>query len=363
MFQRTRIKSLIVVILVFLGVPVLLYLAVNHANAPKQTPHTTTLSVTSNSAFFQVKASHVSGDGTIDDTNRIRRIVQEAAAVGGTVFFESGTYRISAPVSIPAGVSILGSGSGQTVFKATEQNSDHLFTLGGNQTVENVGFVSQIGVQPAGDGIIINNCRFQNSVQGIQNSVTVRDLTVINCLFERSGYGILSNQQPSYNVRIIHCQFVNNFGDAIEVNAPSEDWVIENCTFRGITSTTKNAGFGVGAALSAQKIVIKGCTFEQINGQGIHVEDHAQVAVVNSSFRNNGAKDYPGSPEADIAVLSRATIMIDHSIFLASDPNFSHLAIYNTDLPVGGTVTVRSSKFYKKDMGAPITSERNSFFK
>jgi Endopolygalacturonase len=365
MFRRTKMGRLLLAALVIIGILIALNLSAFHKSSQKKTVRTVTgiSQLTLHSAFFQAKAYHVSGDGKTDSTGQIRTAVAAAAAVGGTVYFDKGTYLISSPIDVPSGVSILGAGKDQTVFKATNEYSDHLFSLGGNQTIENAGFVSQLGVQPAGDGITFSDCRFQSSIQGIQNSVTVRNLTVINCLFEKSGYGILSNLQPSYDVRIISCRFLNNFGDAIEINAPSDGWVIENCTFRGITSKTQNAGFGVGAAISAKNIVIKGSTFEKINGQGIHVEDHAQVVVVNCVFRNNGAKDYPGSPQSDIAVLSQADLTVAHSVFLASDANFSKLAIYNTDLPVGGTVTVTSSKFDQKSIGAPVTSKQNTFLK
>ncbi|WP_100486946.1 right-handed parallel beta-helix repeat-containing protein [Sporolactobacillus pectinivorans] len=334
-----------------------------HRNAafPGHQPVTKTLDIHSNPALIQAKSYHVAGNGKTDDTDHIRQAISAAAAISGTVFFGKGTYLVSGPIDIPSNVSIIGSGKDQTIFKAAKRNNDHIFSLGGNQTVENVSFDSRLGIMPAGDGITIDGCKFMSSVQGIQNAVTVHYLTVINCLFEKSGYGILSNQQPSYDVKVINCRFINNYGDAVEINASSDGWVIENCTFSGISSNTPNAGFGVGAAISAKNIVIKGCTFERIDGQGVHAEDHSQVAIINCAFRNNGFRNYPGSPKADIAVLSQAEVFIDHSFFLASDSNYSKLAIYNTDLPVGGSVTVNSSKFYHKSIGAPITSASNRF--
>lgn len=207
---------------------------------------------------------------------------------------------------------------------------------------------------PAGDNITILDCKFTNTTQGIQNSITVHNLSIINSLFEGSGYGILSNLNPSYNVKIINCRFKNNTSDDIEINAPSENWLIENSVFENNISKSPNAGFAVGIAIKAKNITIKNCSFNKIAGQSVHVEDFAEATIINSSFKNSGVHDYPGDPEADIAVLSNAKVTVLNSIFYESDMGYSNLAIYNTDLPIGGTVTVKSSKFYHKKVSTQV---------
>lgn len=87
--------------------------------------------------------------------------------------------------------------------------------------------------------------------------------------------------------------------------------------------------------MSAKDIVIKNSSFIHIRGQGVHVEDYAEVTIVNSIFKNNGSANYTGDPKADIAVLSNAKVKVYNSKFMASTVGYSKVAIYNTDLPVG----------------------------
>ncbi|MCO7124216.1 glycoside hydrolase family 55 protein [Sporolactobacillus shoreicorticis] len=327
----------------------------------KKSSEEQSITATNNPALLQAKAFQVKGDGKTDNTEAVEKLFRAAAEVKGTVYFGKGVYLISKTISVPKNVSIIGAGMRQTTFKSMTDKDEAVFSLAGEQTLQDVGFKSRIGVLPAGDNITINNAAFSCRVQGIQNSVTVRNLIITNSLFERSGYAILSNSEPSYDVKILNCRFVNNTADAIEINAPSQRWTIENCTFRGIKSKTSNAGFGVGAAISAKAIVVKGCTFENINGQAVHAEAHSEVAVINCTFKNSGHSSYAGSPHADIAVLSEATVTVAHSVFLKSDPDYSKLAIYNTDRPVGGTVVVSDSVFYKKKIDAQVKSVHNQF--
>lgn len=316
-----------------------------------------------NPAFIQAKDFHVKGDGKTDDTAAIKKALSAAAATQGSIYFGKGVYLVSGTVSVPRNVSIIGAGMKSTTFKSMTNKDEAVFSLGGGQVLQDVGFKSRLGIMPAGDNITINNAKFSCSVQGIQNAVTVRNLTVTNSLFEGSGYALLSNQQPSYDVKILNCKFINNTADAIEINAPSQRWTIENCVFRGIRSKTSNAGFGVGTAISAKGIVVRGCTFENIDGQAIHAEADSEVAVINCTFKNSGYSKYPGSPRADIAVLSGAQVTVSHSVFLKSSSNYSTLAIYNTDLPVGGTVTASDSVFYSKKIDPQVKSVTNQFHK
>ncbi|WP_100486947.1 glycosyl hydrolase family 28-related protein [Sporolactobacillus pectinivorans] len=309
------------------------------------------------------KDFHVKGNGKTDDADNISRAINAAAAVHGTVYFNKGVYLVSYPIEIPQYVSIVGAGGTQTTFKTTNRKINDVFSLRGNQTLKNIGFISKIGIWPMGNNIKVDGCKFISSVQGIQMASTVRNFTVVNSLFTGSGYSILSNQHPSYDVTISHSKFLNNYSDDIEINAPSQRWTIDSCTFSGISSNTPSAGFGVGAALSAKNIVIKNSTFNNIAGQAVHAEDHSQVAITNSKFQNNGYIHYPGSPEADIAVLSRANVNVSHSFFYKSNKWYSGLAIYNTDWPVGGKLAVSSSNFYHKIVNWPAQLQKNKFYK
>jgi hypothetical protein len=312
---------------------------------------------------INAKSFGVRGNGRTDDADAIGRAVRAAAAGHRTVYFSKGTYLLSHPVEIPAYVSITGAGMTQTTFKSTNRAINDIFSLRGHQTLQKIGFNGKIGIWPMGNNIKVDSAKFVTSVQSIQMASKISYFTVVNSLFTKSGYSILSNQQPSYHVTIRGNKFLYNHSDAIEINAPSRWWTIDRNTFGGITSNTPNAGFGVGVAVSARNIYITNSWFSNIAGQAIHAEDHAQVSVSGCKFQNNGYIHYPGSPEADIAVLSRANVSVSRSLFYKSNRWYSKLAIFNTDWPVGGKLSVSSSKFYGKYVMRPVRTSKISYYR
>lgn len=317
-----------------------------------------------NETVFNVRKYGAKGNGIHDDTAKIRDAIQAAVATGGgTVFFEKGTYLITGVINVPKNVSILGAGKSVTTLKRSDQKDERILSLLGDQTVKDIGFDSRIGVLPMGDDITILDSKFECRVQGIQNTATVYRLSVINVLFYNCGYGILSNKNPSLDVKVMNCRFLNTKADGIEINVNSQRWLIENCIFDRNTSESSWSGFGVGIAVAAKDIVIKNSSFNNIIGQGVHVEDYAEVTIMNSSFKNCGSEKYAGSPKADIAVLSNAVVTVIDSTFYASDKGYSNLAIYSTDKPVGGTVIVKSSKFYNKIVSKQVIVEDSEFIK
>lgn len=322
---------------------------------------TATLAETALSTAFAVPTFNVmsygaAGNGKTNDTASIAKAVKAAYdAGGGTVYFPKGTYLINA-IHVPANISLLGAGRTDSVLLRTDNKEEAALRLLGNQSIQGIGIRAPIGLTPGGDDINVIDVRFESSIQGIQNAVTVNRLTVINSLFENSGYGILSNVNPSHDVKILNSRFVNIKSDAIEINAASTDWVIDNCVFDTNTSPSSWAGFGVGVAMKAKNITIKNSSFIYTRGQAVHVEDYAEVTIINSVFKNSGSANYTGSPRADIAVLSNAKVAVYNSKFLAADTGYSKLAIYNTDLPVGGTITAYNSVFQAKTVNKQVTT-------
>jgi hypothetical protein len=59
------------------------------------------------------------GNGTSDDTAALQAAVNAAAAASGEVFLPRGTYKVSAPITLAAGVGIRGSGTSVTQINAT----------------------------------------------------------------------------------------------------------------------------------------------------------------------------------------------------------------------------------------------------
>ncbi|MGG1885871.1 glycosyl hydrolase family 28-related protein [Priestia megaterium] len=315
-------------------------------------------------AAFNVENFGANGDDNKDDTSSILSAIDAAKNVGGgTVFIDSGKYLVKSFIDVPNNVSIIGAGKSKTILVRKDGKSERVLSLHGDQLLQGLGFNSKIGILVVGNNVTVLNCKFKSTVQGIQNSISINNLSIINSIFDGCGYGILSNKQPSFNVRIFNSHFINNTADDIEINSPSRGWTIENSTFKNNKSQSSWSGFGVGVAVSAKDIKIKNSYFNNIKGQCVHVEDYSEVNITNSYFKNCGSNDYKGSPKADIAVLSNANVEVSNSIFAESDKSFSKLAIYNTDKPIGGDVKVSASKLYNKRVSIHVIKDNVKFLR
>lgn len=62
------------------------------------------------SSFYSVRAGGAAGNGVADDTNALQQVINAATAVGGIVFLDAGTYRVSSTIFIPAGARLVGEG-------------------------------------------------------------------------------------------------------------------------------------------------------------------------------------------------------------------------------------------------------------
>ncbi|MEK4870725.1 glycosyl hydrolase family 28-related protein [Niallia sp. FSL W8-1348] len=302
------------------------------------------------------------GDGKKDDTQAISEAISTANKLGGgTVYFDNGTYIVSKKINVPKNVSLYGANSENTTITRQDGEDQEIFSLSGNQTVQNLSIISNIGINILGDNISIHQTKFRCVLQAIQMFNKTSGLIIKQAEFTESGYGILSNNEASNNVRILDSKFHNILYDGIEINTPSDNWIIENCIFDNNISKSEWAGFGVGVAKKAKNITIKNSKFTNIIGQAVHVEDYAEVWVIGSVFENNGGVKYKGSPTADIAVLSNGVVTIKNSLFNESSADYSDLAIYNTDLPVGGHAYVTNSTFNNKRISKTVNHEQNNF--
>src|SRR6266545_4800162 len=64
---------------------------------------------------YNVKAYGAVGDGTTDDTTPIQNAINAAnTAGGGTVIFPAASYKITAALTVPLGVRLVGAGSNKS---------------------------------------------------------------------------------------------------------------------------------------------------------------------------------------------------------------------------------------------------------
>jgi hypothetical protein len=280
----------------------------------------------------------------------------------GSVYIPSGVMLIpdDATITVPEGINIIGDGWNKTIVRQIDgYPSYRIFNCLGKQKIQGITIDSQIGIMPSGNNLEIIKCKFVNGVQSIQVVETVTNLKVKKCIFEDNpGYGILFNLQPSYNCLIEDCKFINTEGDFIEINSPCERIKIEDCTFEDNFCTQSSAGFGVGVAVKAKQVTINKCSFNNIFGQGVHVEDYAEVTISNCKFKNCGNDAYNGSPRSDISVISEAKVDIYKIIHYEAEEGYSETALFCT----GATAKADRSTYYKRSVEGGVSLSKCKFY-
>jgi glucan 1,3-beta-glucosidase len=80
-------------------------LTVNGKYYTRSKPQYNALPLTS---FVSVRTAGAKGNGVADDTAAINAVLKSAAAAGTVVFFDAGTYRVTATINVPPGSRIVG---------------------------------------------------------------------------------------------------------------------------------------------------------------------------------------------------------------------------------------------------------------
>jgi glucan 1,3-beta-glucosidase len=62
------------------------------------------------SSFASVRSAGATGNGNTDDTNALQNIINSATSAGHVVYFDSGTYKVTKTLVIPAGAKLVGEG-------------------------------------------------------------------------------------------------------------------------------------------------------------------------------------------------------------------------------------------------------------
>ena len=89
---------------------------------------------TGGTGIFNAKDYSATGDDTADDTAELQSAITAAAAVAGTVLVPPGTYKISDALTVPAGVTITGTG---TIHQVTS-GKNGLTITGDDVTIEGI---------------------------------------------------------------------------------------------------------------------------------------------------------------------------------------------------------------------------------
>ncbi|MDU7085928.1 MAG: right-handed parallel beta-helix repeat-containing protein [Clostridium sp.] len=248
----------------------------------------------------------------IDDTLRIRRAI--ASVENGEVIFSSKTYKTSLKIEFNKSNTIYRGIGGTNLISIAD---DFPFIISGTDIViEGITFKqmnsttiykASIEFAPNTKRVLIRNCKFigENSRINISN-LGISDITITNCYFEGSRYGILVNEKSSdmRRLNIVNNIFLNMIGDAIELNTPNtrgvglkEVVVTGNIMQRDLRymvannillgePNNKNAGHAFGAS-GLSDAVISNNVIDGFYWSGIDLEDESERVVITGNKIKN----------------------------------------------------------------------------
>lgn len=281
---------------------------------------------------FNVKNSvyGAAGDGVRDDTNSLQEALDAArASGGGIVYFPPGTYITTKELNVYSNTKIVGAnakisktpeGAGDSVINvATDQS---LVTIEGmwienNKTKGNIG----INMKTGSSLVMIKENKFTGQkTQAVNiNASGVKHIQIHNNVFQEVAFGVLTNAHAKdlEDVRILNNQFLNIYGDAIELNHPGTayvagaNFIIANNYMlvpTGFGSGAKS-GFGIGIA-GATNISITGNVIHNARYEAIHIEDEAKHISIVGNVINGVANDPDNGLNSGVYVIDSDYITI-----------------------------------------------------
>lgn len=113
--------------------------------------------------FISVKSYGAKGDGVTDDTNAIKSALNDLVpAVGGTIYFPTGTYIISETILIGGNVTIYGDGVFNSLIKLADNSNCNIISNDENTimyyiTIHDIGLDGNAKNNTSGSGILLHN--------------------------------------------------------------------------------------------------------------------------------------------------------------------------------------------------------------
>jgi hypothetical protein len=227
-----------------------------------------------------VKDFGAEGDGTNDTA-----AFANALAASSTVYVPPGNYNIK-ELTVPAQKRLVGASVELCVLYTASGPADHVVSLGGGATLENVkvngNLIASKGVKINGDYATIKSTSVQYCTYGFYNAgydtATIADTKsnnntygiysanrFINCLidnhfstgFDTYGVFLTCTDQEPQGVRIVNSAFFgNNYGIVFDKHSFSMQ--IVNCVIDGIVNTAIKFGT-VGPLVGATDFLVSGC--------------------------------------------------------------------------------------------------------
>lgn len=310
--------------------------------------------------FYNVQDYGAAGDNIADDTTSIQAAIVAAAILGGTVFFPSGTYKITSALTIYTGVSFLGEGSEASVIKQYTANADCVY---GNDIASiNLELIRLEGPSstPSGTGRGIN---FIWTSNGNVPFITMRDVwvrwfggtgiaieTPIVSHFDR----VLVDKNGAYGFDWYHAGTSCTFTSCWARNNVQAGYHFYQSVYQALNACAAD-GNGMGYLIeNAQSIDLIACGAEsQVigaglwDGTGVKVSNSSVIGIHNLWITNNvavGVWITNGSIACEIFGAADNSPGVGATAFVKTDvsTNTTVSDVHNTtaDSYSAGTVTV-----------------------
>lgn len=229
---------------------------------------------------FNVRNYGAVGDNATNDTTKIQAAINAAGQVGGIVVVPAGTYLITQPLSVPANVTISGTG---TIRQSTTATYG-LWIKGNNVTVDGIGLVGAN-----------NNLSYRDSeyaIYGAGTAVTpLQNITIKNASISKWG---------AYGIRLEHLQdFVLSDNTVTDIGysgigvLTARQGSILNNTIDNITPGSSGNMYGIAMSFVGDEdpstdIVVRGNTVSRVAWECIDTHGGSRLTIDNNKALSCG---------------------------------------------------------------------------
>ncbi len=254
-----------------------------------------------------VKSFGAVGNGSIDDTEAIRRAINQhyvqnsAQGYKKEIFFPAGNYIVSDTIYLPPNIKIVGEGSSNTIIRATGTNNISIFrTRSLTSVVSGTTFVAQPAQSDIVSNVIIDGIGFEyrptNSLTATANQLLYLDqasnTVVKNCSFigtwtlgqlVSTGYAgiIATGTSFSQDIKLENLHF-SGMSNAISLSGD-----VNNISILSNKLTTLRHGIASGLITGnsgPNKIKAEGNVFHYIDREGIVVHRASLNTLTSTAF-------------------------------------------------------------------------------
>jgi polygalacturonase len=329
-----------------------------------------------------VKDFGATGDGATDDTTAI----QAAVAIGGSIYFPTGTYKITGQITLTSDLEIYGDGASSLIQMADD--GFIAFSTGTSGTAKSNIIVRDLQINGGGqngninDGYAGNYGVYITAATNVKlDNLTITKMGVVNAAAPQtdlgySGYGIIAEARHGglNNIRISNCTVSdiagggNDLGDGIYVAGYAAgagtsyvDVVVSNCWVSNVGRHCYTVAGGSGETTpSGVKFI--GCYGEASALCGLDIEEGNNVLVDGCTFKSCGNYQTYYNPAVVFGATYRllAGVANGASSSYNTISNSTFISCYYGVTEAGSNLTISNSTFETSTISDLIRGLANS---